>query len=150
MKPSIVVARPIFPEVLDKLSRHFEVRSNQDDAPWTAESWKAALSASQGALTTGADPVKADVLPACPNLRICANMAVGFNNFDVPAMTDAVVDDVARRVLQRLSFASTEPFGSLVRDVVAGVSERLVREELLHPRDVVVEAGEVVDHVAEE
>ena len=48
----------------------------------------------------------------------------------VPVMTDAVVDDVARRVLQRLSFASTEPFGSLVRDVVAGVSERLVREEI--------------------
>ena len=34
-----------------------------------------------------------------------------------PAMTDAVVDDVARRVLQRLSFASTEPFGSLVREI---------------------------------
>ena len=91
MKPSIVVARPIFPEVLDKLSRHFEVRSNQQDVPWTAESWKAALSASQGALTTGSDPVKADVLPACTQLRICANMAVGYNNFDVPAMTAAKV-----------------------------------------------------------
>ena len=93
MKPSIVVARPIFPEVLDKLSRHFEVRSNQQDVPWTAESWKVALSASQGALTTGSDPVKADVLPACTQLRICANMAVGYNNFDVDAMTAAAHPD---------------------------------------------------------
>lgn len=91
MKPNVVVARPIFPEVLEKLSRHFAVRSNQDDVPWTPESWKAALSASHGALTTGSDPVKADLLPACPQLRICANMAVGYNNFDVPAMTAAKV-----------------------------------------------------------
>jgi gluconate 2-dehydrogenase len=91
MKPSIVVARPIFPEVLAKLAQHFEVTSNQPDAPWTPESWKAVLARSQGALTTGADPINPDVLAACPGLRICANMAVGFNNFDVPAMTAARV-----------------------------------------------------------
>ena len=91
MKPQIVVARPIFPQVLEHLSRHFEVRSNQDDVPWTPETWKAALAGSQGALTTGSDPVKAEFLAASPGLRICANMAVGFNNFDVPAMTAAKV-----------------------------------------------------------
>jgi glyoxylate/hydroxypyruvate/2-ketogluconate reductase len=30
-KPSILVARAVFPEVLETLSRHFEVDSNQDD-----------------------------------------------------------------------------------------------------------------------
>ena len=44
-----------------------------------------------GALTTGSDPVDAEVLGACKGLKICANMAVGFNNFDVPAMTAAGV-----------------------------------------------------------
>jgi gluconate 2-dehydrogenase len=91
MKPNVLVARPIFPEVLELLSRHFEVRSNQDDAPWTAQSWQAALAAADGALTTGADPVRADTLAGCSRLRICANLAVGFNNFDVPAMTAAKV-----------------------------------------------------------
>ena len=33
----------------------------------------------------------AEVLQTCPQLRICANMAVGYNNFDVPAMTAAKV-----------------------------------------------------------
>ncbi|MDI9330841.1 MAG: D-glycerate dehydrogenase [Alphaproteobacteria bacterium] len=91
MKPRILVARPIFPEILDLLVSHFDVLSNQPDSVWTPESWKQGLSQCHGALTTGADPINADVLAACPNLRICANMAVGFNNFDVPAMTAARV-----------------------------------------------------------
>ena len=110
MKPSIVVARPIFPQVLDQLAEHFEVRSNQDDVPWTPQTWQAALAASDGALTTGSDPVKADVLAACPKLRICANMAVGYNNFDVPAMTAAKVvatntPDVLTETTADFSFA---------------------------------------------
>ncbi len=44
-----------------------------------------------GALTTGANPVNAQVLARNPQLRIVANMAVGYNNFDVPAMTAAGV-----------------------------------------------------------
>ena len=91
MKPRILVARPIFPQVLEKLARHFDVRANQEDAAWTPQGWVQALAGCQGALTTGADPIRADVLAACPDLRICANMAVGFNNFDVPAMTAAKV-----------------------------------------------------------
>ena len=35
MKTRILVARPIFPEVIERLSLHFEVQSNQDDNPWT-------------------------------------------------------------------------------------------------------------------
>ena len=35
----------------------------------------------------GIEPVNAEVLAACKRLRICANLSVGYNNFDVPAMT---------------------------------------------------------------
>jgi gluconate 2-dehydrogenase len=44
-----------------------------------------------GALTTGSERIDAALLQANPQLRIVANMAVGFNNFDVPAMTAAGV-----------------------------------------------------------
>ena len=33
-----------------------------------------------------ADAIDAALLDACPDLKICANMAVGYNNFDVDAM----------------------------------------------------------------
>ena len=87
MKPKIIVARPIFEETLIRLREHFDVTDNQADAPWTKASWAQALSQHVGALTTGTDPIDVDVLKACSNLKAVANMAVGFNNFDVPAMT---------------------------------------------------------------
>lgn len=91
MKPSVLVARAVFPEVLVELARHFDVQANQEDAPWTAAQLIEKLQGKQGVLTTGSERIDADLLAACPALRICANMAVGFNNFDVPAMTAAGV-----------------------------------------------------------
>jgi gluconate 2-dehydrogenase len=87
MKTKIIVARPIFDETLVHLRQHFDVTDNQADVAWTKASWIQALAQHAGALTTGSDPLDAEVLKACPNLKAVANMAVGFNNFDVPAMT---------------------------------------------------------------
>ena len=90
-KPTILVARAIFPEVLAKLAQYFEVRSNQDDALWTPAELVAQLQGKQGAFTTGGERIDATVLSSCPTLKICANMAVGYNNFDLAAMTAAGV-----------------------------------------------------------
>ena len=87
MKPKLLVARPIFQSVIDSLAQHFEVTHNQDDTPWTPESWQQAIGLHDAALTTGADPINANVLGPQPRLKIAANMAVGYNNFDVPTMT---------------------------------------------------------------
>ncbi|BEP62644.1 D-glycerate dehydrogenase [Variovorax sp. V213] len=85
-KPKILVARAIFPETIERLSQHFEVESNQADESWSKEQLIARLKGKQGAFTTGSERIDAAVLDACPDLKICANMAVGFNNFDVDAM----------------------------------------------------------------
>jgi gluconate 2-dehydrogenase len=90
-RPAILVARAIFPEVLERLANHFEVLANQDDEVWTSEQLIARLQGRQGLLTTGAERIDAPVLQACPALKICANMAVGFNNFDLAAMSQAGV-----------------------------------------------------------
>ena len=88
MKPKLLVARPIFQSVIDSLSGKFEITSNQADQPWTPNSWQQAIASHDATLTTGSDPINAQVLGAQPRLKIAANMAVGFNNFDVPAMTN--------------------------------------------------------------
>ena len=44
-----------------------------------------------GAFTTGSERISAALLAACPDLKICANMAVGYNNFDLDAMSAAGV-----------------------------------------------------------
>jgi len=84
--PKILVARAIFPETIERLSQHFEVESNQSDESWSKEQLIAKLKGKQGAFTTGSERIDAEVLDACPDLKICANMAVGYNNFDVDAM----------------------------------------------------------------
>jgi gluconate 2-dehydrogenase len=86
-KPRILVARAVFPETLARLAQHFEVESNQADDTWSRQELVARLQGKAGVLTTGTERIDADVLAACPELKVCANMAVGFNNFDLPAMT---------------------------------------------------------------
>jgi len=90
-KPKILVARAIFPEILAKLEQHFEVEHNQEDTIWSRDEFMAHLKGKAGVFTTGGERIDAPVLAACPDLKIAANMAVGFNNFDLPAMTSAGV-----------------------------------------------------------
>lgn len=86
-KPAILVAREVFPAIIEQLQQHFAVEHNQAGEDWSKAELIARLRGKVGAFTTGGDRIDAEVLDACPQLKIVANMAVGFNNFDLPAMT---------------------------------------------------------------
>ncbi len=86
-RPSILVTRAVFPEVLARLQQHFDVASNQADTVWTRDELIARLRGRQGVFTTASERIDADLLASCPDLKICANMAVGYNNFDLDTMT---------------------------------------------------------------
>lgn len=90
-KPRILVARAVFPEVIASLEQHFDVESNQQDVAWPRAELIRRLYGKDGAFTTGGERIDAELLAACPSLKICANMAVGYNNFDLAAMTAAGV-----------------------------------------------------------
>ncbi len=51
-------------------------------------------------------------------------------NGSAPVITDAVIDDVARRVIQRLALGSSDQMQTVVKEIVSSVAERLVREEI--------------------
>jgi gluconate 2-dehydrogenase len=86
-RPAILVARAVFPEVVDRLRQHFTVEDNPTDTIYPAACLIERLQGKQGALTTGSERIGAEVLAACPQLRVVANMAVGYNNFDIAALT---------------------------------------------------------------
>jgi glyoxylate/hydroxypyruvate/2-ketogluconate reductase len=90
-KPKVLVARAIFPDLLAKLEESFEVCSNQADQVLTAEELKKELESVAGALVTGSERIDAAALAHAKNLKIVANISVGYNNFDVPAITAAGV-----------------------------------------------------------
>lgn len=90
-KPAILVARAVFSETIARLAQHFDVEANLDDTVWSRAQLIQKLQGKAGVLTAGSDRIDAEVLAACPQLKIVANMAVGYNNFDLDAMTAAGV-----------------------------------------------------------
>ena len=85
----ILVARPIFPDVIDRLKQYFDVDWNNGEA-LSPEALHQRLADKDGALTAG-DPIGAAALAAAPRLRAVSNMAVGYNNFDMAAFNAANV-----------------------------------------------------------
>lgn len=85
----ILVARPIFPDVIERLKQYFDVDWNNGET-LSADALKARLADKDGALTMG-EPIDAAVLAAAPRLRVVSNMAVGYNNFDMAAFNAANV-----------------------------------------------------------
>ena len=90
-KPRILVARKVFPEVLERLRERFEVDDNQADVILGVAGLKARLADKVGVLTAVADPVTAEVIDAAPSLKAVCNIAVGYNNIDLVACTRAGV-----------------------------------------------------------
>ena len=90
-RPQILVARAVFPEVVERLRSHFEVDDNPGDVILSRPELIARLQGKAGAFTTGSERIDAELLAACPQLRVVANMAVGYNNFDIAACTAAGV-----------------------------------------------------------
>ena len=76
MKPKVLVTREVFQEVLDFLSRHFEVSANQSDVPMDAETLAQALADKHGALTTLTERIDAALLARCPRLKVAIHRLV--------------------------------------------------------------------------
>ncbi len=83
----VLVARAVFPEVLEALRLHFEVESNPDDTVWSKPQLIERLQGKAGVFATGSERIDAEVLAACPALHAVCNMAVGYNNIDVATCT---------------------------------------------------------------
>lgn len=86
-KPRVLVTREVFDETLDYLRLHCEVIDNQRDAPYAPDALAAALADCDGLMCALTDKVDAALLAAVPKLKAVANIAVGYNNIDVPACT---------------------------------------------------------------
>ena len=87
LKPSVLVCRAVFADIVDRLREHFEVETNDEDAVWSQPELIRRLQGKAGVFVTGTQPVDAALLAACPELRAVCSMAVGYNNIDVPACT---------------------------------------------------------------
>jgi gluconate 2-dehydrogenase len=81
----ILIAIPMFDEVVQRLRAHFDVGTC--DEPLRGDELCQRAQGCAGLLVAGSPTVDAALLAACPDLRAVCSMAVGFNNIDVPACT---------------------------------------------------------------
>jgi glyoxylate/hydroxypyruvate/2-ketogluconate reductase len=91
VKQKILVSRAIFPEVIERLSTHFAVDYHERDAALLPDQLAIRLADKAGAITLLSDRIDGAVLAAAPGLKAVCNVAVGYNNFDLPAITAAGV-----------------------------------------------------------
>jgi glyoxylate/hydroxypyruvate/2-ketogluconate reductase len=90
-KPQVLVARAMFPDVLERLRQYFEVQTNEADEVWSSAELSQHLQGKQGAFITAGERIDAALLAANPQLQAISNMAVGYNNIDIAACTAAGV-----------------------------------------------------------
>jgi gluconate 2-dehydrogenase len=85
MKRRVLIARQIFPEVVERLRAHFELETNDQPVDWPREELMRRLQGKQGVFVAASEPIDATLVAACPDLRAVCSMAVGYNNIDVAA-----------------------------------------------------------------
>jgi gluconate 2-dehydrogenase len=84
---TLVVRRPIFPDVLAELRRHATVIDSQSGTALEGKVLADALAVADVLMVPATEPVDASLLAAAPQLRLVANIGVGYDNIDVPACT---------------------------------------------------------------
>ena len=87
MRPRVLVARRVFPEVLSRLREHFELVVHDSDEALTPAELIARLQGCDGVFVATTERIDAALLDACPQLRAVCSMAVGHNNIDLEACT---------------------------------------------------------------
>lgn len=86
-KPAVLVTREVFDETISYLSQHCDVESNQEDVPLKPEVLVQRIADKDGVVCSLTDRIDTALIERCPKLKVVANIAVGYNNIDVPACT---------------------------------------------------------------
>ncbi|QSQ24275.1 D-glycerate dehydrogenase [Pyxidicoccus parkwayensis] len=87
VRPRVFVTRQLPGEALGRLGRHVDLRVWDDELPPSRDTLLAEAANAEGLVTLLTDRVDAPLLAAAPGLRAVSNVAVGYDNIDVPACT---------------------------------------------------------------
>jgi lactate dehydrogenase-like 2-hydroxyacid dehydrogenase len=89
MKPAVLVTKRIYPEAIEYLAQHAEVDYADSDDGLSAAELATRIADKQGVVSQLTDKFTPEVLAKLNGIRVISNVAVGFDNIDVPAATRA-------------------------------------------------------------
>ena len=87
MKSSVLVTKRVYPEAIELLRKHVEVDYVDSEDGLTPEELLARLKGKQAVVSQLTDRFDASVIEKLDGIRAISNVAVGFDNIDVPAAT---------------------------------------------------------------
>ena len=85
-RPRVWVSQPLFDDVIERLREHFDVNAASEVTQYAPEQITAALRDVDGALITLNEGIGATQIADAARLRAIANVGVGYNNLDIPAL----------------------------------------------------------------
>lgn len=142
MRPRVFVTRPVYPAALERLRAHADVDAADDRAGLAPDALLARAREADALVCQLTDPIPARLLEAAPRLRVVANVAVGYDNIDVPTatrlgilvtntpgvLTESTADftfalllATARRVVEADAFVRAERWQRWEVDLLCGV-----------------------------
>jgi len=88
MKQKILITRPLFPDVVDRLREYFDVTINEGPR-YTSAQLREALLDKRGVIVAGGEKIDDAVVAGLTELKALCVSAAGYNNVDVAALTRA-------------------------------------------------------------
>jgi len=89
--PSVYFTRPLPPQAMALIEGKARVESGPPSGPIARAAWLEKVRGADALVSLLSDRIDREVFLACPRLRIVANYAVGYNNFDLRAADEAGV-----------------------------------------------------------
>ena len=86
-RPKVLVTRALFDQTRDLLASVADVDYADGDVMMPRETLLKRVAGVDGIVSTLIDRIDSELLAAAPSLRVVSNVAVGYNNIDVPACT---------------------------------------------------------------
>jgi len=117
-KPKVFVARKMAQEALDKIAEVADVDLWQDDAPTPREVLMAKVKDIDGLLSLLTEKVDVELMDIAPKLKVVSNLAVGFDNINIPEATKRgilvgntaeVLTESTRHMIGAAEFAKMKP-----------------------------------------
>ena len=88
VQPKVLVPKRIFPEAIEYLRERVELDYNGADKNLSPAELLERLQDKDGIVSMLTNRFSSEVMDALPRLRVIANIAVGFDNIDIPAATE--------------------------------------------------------------
>jgi glyoxylate reductase len=87
MKPKVLVSKRVYPEAIEYLRPRVELEYNDADDGYPPGELLERLRDKQGVVSQLTDKFTAVVMDQLPGLKVISNVAVGYDNIDIPAAT---------------------------------------------------------------